>query len=74
MTQDEALRALQALPTELRERALARLKDEAERLQVLKQLIRDGLDDAESGDVTDWDPASLLAELDDDSRFTPRTA
>lgn len=74
MTQDEALRALEALPAEMRDRALARLKDEAEKLRVLQSLVQEGLDDVATGRVVDWDVTEFLAEMEAEERSEPRIA
>ena len=74
MTQDEALRAIEALPAEMRERALARLREEGEKLRVLKSLVQEGRDDAAAGRIVDWDVAAFLAEMEDEERSEPRIA
>jgi len=68
MTQDEALRVLQSLPDDVRERALASLKEQGERLKVLKALVDEGLSDAGAGHVSDWSLSEFLAEMDEEER------
>jgi len=74
MTQDEALKALEGLPDDIRDRALARLREQGEKFRVLKALVQEGLDDADARRVDDWDVREFLAELGDEERFEPRTA
>jgi hypothetical protein len=52
----------------------ARLKDEAEKLRVLKSLVQEGLDDVASGRVVDWNVTEFLAEMEDEERSEPRIA
>lgn len=74
MTQEEALRALDALPDDLRERAVARLKEQGEKLRTLKALVEEGLQDAAAGRVSDWNLEHFLAEMEDEERPEPRIA
>jgi hypothetical protein len=59
---DRAIAALEALPEEMRERAVEFLEDQAEKLQVMRRLVQEGLDDIEAGRVQEWNLEHFLAE------------
>ena len=61
-TSKEAAAALDLLPEEMREPAVAYLIEQAEKFRVLKEAIAEGLDDVQAGRVSEWGfPAFLRA-------------
>jgi hypothetical protein len=54
-TTQKAAEALELLPEEMREPAVAYLIDQAEKFRVLKQMIDEGIADIEAGNVKEWD-------------------
>ena len=63
---ERAAEALDLLPEEMREPAIAYIFEQAEKFRMLKAEIDKGLADAEAGRVRDWDFADFLrrAKLD----------
>jgi predicted transcriptional regulator len=61
-TSERAAEALDLLPEEMREPAVAYLIEQAEKFRTLKQLIDEGLADIEAGNVTEWNFAEFLRE------------
>ena len=59
-TAEKAAEALELLPEEMREPAVAYLIEQAEKFRVLKQEIDKGLADIETGRVREWDFADFL--------------
>jgi predicted transcriptional regulator len=59
---ERAAEALDQLPEEMREPAVAYLFEQAEKYRVLKGLIDEGLADVEAGNVTDWDFGTFLRD------------
>jgi predicted transcriptional regulator len=59
-TTEKAAEALDLLPEELREPAVAYLIEQAEKFRVLKREIDKGLADIEAGRVREWDFAGFL--------------
>jgi hypothetical protein len=57
---ERAAEALELLPEEMQERAVAYIFEQAEKYRVLKQLIDEGLADIEAGRVREWDFADFL--------------
>ena len=57
---EKAAAALELLPEELREPAVAYLLEQAEKFRALQQDIEKGLDDVKAGRVREWDFASFL--------------
>jgi hypothetical protein len=53
-TIERAAQALEMLPEELRERAVAYLEEQAERFRVLEALVAEGMSDVETGCVSEW--------------------
>jgi predicted transcriptional regulator len=53
-TTERAAEALDLPPGELRERAVARLEEQAEKFRVLKALLAEGMGDVEAGRVSEW--------------------
>ena len=52
--------ALDQLPEELREPAVAYLLDQAAKFRVLKELIAEGIEDVASGRVSEWNFEEFL--------------
>ena len=61
-TSERAAAALEILPEELREAAVAYLIEQAEKFRVLKALVDEGLDDVKAGRVKEWDFSDFLRE------------
>jgi predicted transcriptional regulator len=59
-TTERAAEALDLLPEEMREPAVAYLLEQAEKFRVLKKEIEKGLADIEAGRVREWDFADFL--------------
>ena len=59
-TSEKAAEALELLPEDMRERAVAYIIEQAEKFRVLKQEIDKGLADIEAGRVREWDFADFL--------------
>jgi len=59
-TTEKAAAALELLPEELREPAVAYLVEQAEKFRALQQDIRQGTDDISAGRVREWDFAGFL--------------
>ena len=59
-TSKEAAAALDLLPEELREPAVAYLIEQAEKFRVLKEAIGEGLADVEAGRVSAWNFEEFL--------------
>jgi hypothetical protein len=57
---EKAAAALELLPEELREPAVAYLLEQAEKFRVLQQDIDKGLEDVQAGRVREWDFAEFL--------------
>jgi hypothetical protein len=64
-TSEKAAAALELLPEELREAAVAYLVEQAEKFRVLQGLVNEGLDDVKAGRVAEWDFAAFLREARD---------
>jgi hypothetical protein len=62
MTTERAAAALELLPEEMREPAVAYLFEQAEKFRVLKELVQEGLDDVEAGRVSEWNFGDFLRE------------
>jgi hypothetical protein len=67
-TSEKAAAALELLPEEMREAAVAYLFEQAEKFRVLKELVQEGLDDVEAGRVAEWNFGDFLRE----ARSLPR--
>jgi len=63
-----AAEALEDFPEELRERAVAYLLDQGEKFRILKQLVQEGIDDADAGRVSEWNMAEFMAEIEAEER------
>jgi len=59
-TTERAARALDLLPEEMREPAVAYLLEQAEKFRVLKDQIAEGMDDIASGRVSEWNFEAFL--------------
>jgi predicted transcriptional regulator len=59
-TSKEAAAALDLLPEEMREPAIAYLIEQAEKFRALKAAIAEGLADAHAGRVSEWDFQEFL--------------
>jgi hypothetical protein len=57
---ERAAEALDLLPEELREPAVAYLVEQAERFRVLKTLVAEGMGDIEAGRVSEWNFEEFL--------------
>jgi hypothetical protein len=61
-TSEKAAAALELLPEELREPAVAYLLEQAEKFRELQKEIKRGVDDASAGRVREWDFADFLRQ------------
>jgi hypothetical protein len=61
-TTEKAAAALELLPEEMREPAVAYLLEQAEKFRTLKMLIDEGLADIEAGNVKEWNFEEFLRE------------
>jgi hypothetical protein len=61
-TTEKAAAALDLLPEDMREPAVAYLLEQAEKFRVLKEAIAEGLGDAASGRVSEWNFEEFLRE------------
>jgi hypothetical protein len=61
-TSEKAAAALELLPEEMREPAVAYLLEQAEKFRTLKEMVAEGLDDAASGRVSEWNFEDFLRE------------
>jgi hypothetical protein len=61
-TTERAAAALELLPEEMREPAVAYLVEQAEKFRALKQVIADGMDDVQAGRVSEWNFDDFLRE------------
>ena len=59
-TSEKAAEALELLPEEMREPAVAYLLEQAEKFRVLKEQIAEGLEDVAAGRVSKWDFKEFL--------------
>jgi hypothetical protein len=61
-TTEKAAAALDLLPEEMREPAVAYLLEQAEKFRALKELIAEGMEDVRAGNVSEWDFKEFLRE------------
>jgi hypothetical protein len=61
-TTEKAAAALDLLPEEMREPAVAYLIEQAEKFRALKHEIDQGLDDVRAGRVAEWNFAEFLRQ------------
>jgi hypothetical protein len=59
-TSEKAAAALDLLPEELREPAVAYLIEQAEKSRILQDLVAEGLQDVEAGRVSEWNFEDFL--------------
>jgi predicted transcriptional regulator len=57
-----AAEALELLPPEMQEAAVAYLYQQGEKFRILKALVQEGIDDAEAGRVVEWNFEEFLRE------------
>jgi hypothetical protein len=62
-TAERATEALELLPEDIRERAVAYLVEQAEKFRVLKQLVAEGMADVDAGNVSNWNFEEFLREV-----------
>jgi hypothetical protein len=61
-TTEKVAAALELLPEEMREPAVAYLLEQAEKYRVLKELVVEGMDDVARGRVSEWSFDEFLRE------------
>ena len=61
-TTEKAVEALDLLPEEMRERAVAYLLEQAEKFRALKEAIDAGMEDIEAGLLSEWNFDDFLRE------------
>ncbi|WP_295849359.1 hypothetical protein [Tardiphaga sp.] len=59
LTIEKAIEALEAMPDEMRESAVAHLVRQVEKFKALKSAIDEGMADVEAGRVFPWDPEDI---------------
>ena len=59
-TTERAAAALDLLPEEMREPAVAYLLEQAEKFRVLKSLVDEGMTDVQAGNVSEWNFEDFL--------------
>ena len=59
-TTEKAAAALELLPEEMREPAVAYLFEQAEKFRALKEMIAEGMEDVTSGHVSEWNFQDFL--------------
>jgi len=68
-TTERAAAALDLLPEEMREPAVAYLIEQAGKFRVLRELIAEGMDDVAAGRVSEWNFYDFLREAQVDRRL-----
>ena len=61
-TTEKAAAALELLPEDMREPAVAYLLEQAEKFRTLKSLIDEGMADVEAGRVSEWNFEEFLRQ------------
>jgi hypothetical protein len=61
-TTQRAAEALELLPEEMREPAVAYLLEQAERFRALKDMVAEGMDDVAVGRISQWSFADFLRD------------
>jgi hypothetical protein len=61
-TSEKAAAALDLLPEEMREPAVAYLLEQAEKFRVLKKLVNEGVEDVNRGNVSEWNFEEFLRD------------
>jgi hypothetical protein len=64
-TTERAAAALELLPEDLREPAVAYLLEQAEKFRLLKQVVEEGVDDVAAGRVSDWNFEDFLRKAEE---------
>jgi hypothetical protein len=59
-TTEKAAAALEFLPEEMREPAVAYLLEQAEKFRALKELVAEGMDDISAGRGSEWNSQDFL--------------
>jgi len=59
-TSEKAAAALDLLPEEMREPAVAYLLEQAEKFRILKEMVAEGMEDVTAGRVSDWNFGDFL--------------
>jgi hypothetical protein len=59
---EKAAAALELLPEEMREPAVQYLLEQAEKFRVLRELVAEGVEDAATGRVSEWNFKDFLRE------------
>jgi hypothetical protein len=62
-TSEKAAEALELLPEEMREPAVAYLLEQAEKFRVLKKQIAEGMEDIAFGRVSEWNFEGFLRHM-----------
>ena len=62
ITTEQAAAALDLLPEEMREPAIAYLLEQAEKFRVLKDLVAEGMEDVAAGRVLEWNFQDFLTD------------
>ena len=62
-TTEKAAEALDLLPEEMREPAVAYLLEQAEKFRLLKEQIEEGVQDAAAGHISEWNFAEFLRQV-----------
>ena len=57
---EKAIEALETMPDDMRESAVAQLIRQAEKFRALKNAIDEGMADVKAGRVVPWDPEDIL--------------
>jgi site-specific recombinase XerC len=61
-TTEKAAAALDLLPEDMRESAVAYLLEQAEKFRALQELVAEGMADVEAGRISEWDFEAFLRE------------
>ncbi len=61
-TTEKAVAALELLPEDMRESAVAYLLEQAEKFRALKEQIAEGMEDVAAGRVSEWNFDEFLRE------------
>jgi hypothetical protein len=64
-TAEKAAAALELLPEDMREPAVAYLLEQAEKFQTLKSMIQEGIEDIDAGRTREWDFSDFLRRARD---------
>jgi hypothetical protein len=59
---EKAAEALELLPEDMREAAVAYLLEQAEKFRILKRQVSEGLDDVAAGRVSEWNFEEFLRQ------------